>query len=757
MAIAPLYSKENPALHTVGTGSATFFGTTIESDWFAVALTAGATYQFALQGAGNGAYSGLTGTADRRVASLSLYDAQHKFIPDGYADTGAWANLPALPFTPAASGTYYLQAQGMASGGYVLHSRVTTPDDFGSSAARHGSLALGATVDATLGLANDRDWFALDLSAGTLYQFALVDKSGRAPTDMWLDLVNANGGSVAWAGQATGESRLALSGTPETTGRYYLEAFSLAAAGNYSVTASAIADDFGANVARSGRLAPGATVSGKLEAEHDRDWFEINLEAGQTYLFRTNSAAAPLEELDVYLLDPVSGATTRTREPFTAPVSGKYYLEVNAWASGPYQLTATQMAEDDFGNAAGVNAGLIVAGKTLAGTIAYTGDLDYFRMPVTAGSVYEIAYTTTGTRPYAAAGLSSTPEQVGLVEHLGNRNEGAASVSTFRALVSTELDQVSYGEAGSQYTITARLLGPDDHGDSDATATALAIGASVAGRIERIGDIDAFKIAITAGTSYVFQGSGELANSAMALSGSLMVPPKPGASFAFTASRSGEFVLYASAAAGTGSYGLTVSTTLNDLFYGSANGARFDGGAGIDTVIYSRVRADYKVERSGAGFSVSQNYSSGNDELVNVERIKFSTSAWALDIDGVGGAAYRLYRAAFDRTPDQAGVGYWIGAMDKGASLQSVAAGFVISAEFRALYGAVPTNAEFVSRLYLNVLDRPGEAAGVDFWVGVLDRGMSRGEVLAGFSGSHENVAAVATIIGNGFAYLPYA
>ena len=756
MAIAPLYSKENPALHTVGTGSATFFGTTIESDWFAVALTAGVTYQFALQGAKNGSYFGLTGTADRRVASLLLYDTQKKYIPDGYADMGAWGNLPALPFTPAASGTYYLQAQGMATGGYVLHSRVATPDDVGSTAGSHGSLALGATVDATLGLPNDRDWFAVDLSAGTLYQFALVDKSGRASGDIWLDLVNGAGDSVAWAGQATDQSRLVLTGTPETSGRYYLEAFSPAAAGNYSVTASAITDDFGANVARSGRLAPGAAVSGTLEAEHDRDWFEIDLEAGQTYLFRTASAAAPLEELDVYLRDPVSGATTRTRFPFTAPESGKYYLEVSAWASGPYQLTATRMAEDDFGNAAGVNAGQIVVGKTLTGSIAYTGDLDYFRMPVTAGHVYELAYSTTDASLYGGGSLSYMPEQFELFEHLGSRNEGAVSVRTLRAIAGGELDLVSDGVAGSRYTISASSLGLDDHGNGVRTATALAMGASVAGRIERVGDIDAFKIAVTAGTSYVFQGSGELANSAMALSGNLMVPPKPGASYAFTASHSGEFVLYASAAAGTGSYGLTVSTTLNDLFYGSANGARFDGGAGLDTVNYSRVRADYKVERSGAGFSVSQNHSSGKDELVNVERIKFSTTAWALDIDGVGGAAYRLYRAAFDRTPDQAGVGYWIGAMDKGASLQSVAAGFVTSAEFRALYGATPTNAEFVSRLYLNVLDRPGEAAGVDFWVGVLDRGMSRGEVLAGFSDSNENVAAVVAIIGNGFAYLPY-
>lgn len=45
------------------------------------------------------------------------------------------------------------------------------------------------------------------------------------------------------------------------------------------------------------------------------------------------------------------------------------------------------------------------------------------------------------------------------------------------------------------------------------------------------------------------------------------------------------------------------------------------------------------------------------------------------------------------------------------------------SAEFKALYGVNPTNAEFVTRLYNNVLHRAPEQGGFDYWTGLLDSG----------------------------------
>lgn len=123
----------------------------------------------------------------------------------------------------------------------------------------------------------------------------------------------------------------------------------------------------------------------------------------------------------------------------------------------------------------------------------------------------------------------------------------------------------------------------------------------------------------------------------------------------------------------------------------------------------------------------------------------------------MGGQAYRLYQAAFNRAPDNAGLGYWISVMDQGASLRDVSAGFTASTEFKTIYGASPTNAQIIDKLYQNILHRAGEAAGVAYWLEVLDKQQDTvAGVLANFSEGTENQAALAGLIGNGFAYTPY-
>ena len=114
-----------------------------------------------------------------------------------------------------------------------------------------------------------------------------------------------------------------------------------------------------------------------------------------------------------------------------------------------------------------------------------------------------------------------------------------------------------------------------------------------------------------------------------------------------------------------------------------------------------------------------------------------------------------MYQAAFNRAPDKAGLGFWMSHLDNGMSLQSVAKAFLESAEFQARYGALGNEA-FVNSLYTNVLHRAGEAAGVAHWVGKLEQGTARAEVLMGFSESGENVTEILKVIGNGFEYTPY-
>ena len=195
--------------------------------------------------------------------------------------------------------------------------------------------------------------------------------------------------------------------------------------------------------------------------------------------------------------------------------------------------------------------------------------------------------------------------------------------------------------------------------------------------------------------------------------------------------------------------------TGDDWFSGGVNDV-IVGGDGLDTVQYAGRRADYLVGADPIGFRVDTETFA--DFLVGVERLLFAVDAVgvALDIDGTGGTAYRLYRAAFDREPDAGGVGFWMAALDRGTSTVEVARNFLTSAEFQSLYGVNPTNTEFVDHLYANVLHRPGDQGGIDFWVGKLDEGFDRALVLAHFADSVENRQATAELIGSGFDYTPF-
>ena len=172
--------------------------------------------------------------------------------------------------------------------------------------------------------------------------------------------------------------------------------------------------------------------------------------------------------------------------------------------------------------------------------------------------------------------------------------------------------------------------------------------------------------------------------------------------------------------------------------------------------MFSGNRASYTISKTSTGLTVSST-AEGLDTLANVERLKFADTAIAYDTSGVGGQTYRVYKAAFNRTPDVGGLGFWISGMDGGVSLNSVAQGFVNSAEFKSVYGASPTNAQIVTRFYDNVLGRAADSGGYNYWLGILDSGQSSvAQVLASFSESSENQAAVIGVIGNGILYTPY-
>lgn len=211
----------------------------------------------------------------------------------------------------------------------------------------------------------------------------------------------------------------------------------------------------------------------------------------------------------------------------------------------------------------------------------------------------------------------------------------------------------------------------------------------------------------------------------------------------------------------TANQSTTYGSYFNDVIsfdwrsYSGAYSPLVNGLAGHDELT---INASYKgVSIKPGQTSVLYNKDGGNFGAVylqNVERVHFSDRSLALDTEGVAGQAYRLYQAAFDRTPDKSGLGYWLGKLDAGASLYEVAAGFVVSAEFKALNGSAPAPQALVASLYGHVLGRTAEQAGLDYWTSQLQSGaLDAAGLLASLSESAENRVLVSGQIAQGIEY----
>jgi hypothetical protein len=203
----------------------------------------------------------------------------------------------------------------------------------------------------------------------------------------------------------------------------------------------------------------------------------------------------------------------------------------------------------------------------------------------------------------------------------------------------------------------------------------------------------------------------------------------------------------------------------NDKFYdtnANSAAANVDGGLGVDTSIYSGAYSQYKVSAL-ANNTLEVKLTATNsvapkvvDTLTNVERLQFTDTTIALDIskDQTAGSGYMLYKAAFNRTPDVGGLGFWINKMDGGMSYSDVAKNFVGSAEFKTAFGGSnPSVNTLVTKLYNNVLARAPDAGGLAFWQEKLTTGWSTADVLGYFSTSAENVTNVTPLIANGIQY----
>ncbi len=101
-----------------------------------------------------------------------------------------------------------------------------------------------------------------------------------------------------------------------------------------------------------------------------------------------------------------------------------------------------------------------------------------------------------------------------------------------------------------------------------------------------------------------------------------------------------------------------------------------------------------------------------------------------------------LYEAVLAREADAAGLGFWVGVFNSGVSLEVIAGQLADSPEYQNKYGVLD-DAGFVGELYRNVFERGPEddPAGVAYWIDlIVNQGVSRTDVIVQLSISTELV-----------------
>ncbi len=106
---------------------------------------------------------------------------------------------------------------------------------------------------------------------------------------------------------------------------------------------------------------------------------------------------------------------------------------------------------------------------------------------------------------------------------------------------------------------------------------------------------------------------------------------------------------------------------------------------------------------------------------------------------------WRLYQAFFLRSADQSGFDYWYIRYWNGTALTAVSDAFAGSQEFVNRYGTL-SDEQFIAQVYRNVLNREPDGAGRAFWLAQLAGGMTRGEMMIGFSDSPEFIRGTDTL-----------
>ena len=184
---------------------------------------------------------------------------------------------------------------------------------------------------------------------------------------------------------------------------------------------------------------------------------------------------------------------------------------------------------------------------------------------------------------------------------------------------------------------------------------------------------------------------------------------------------------------------------------------KVDGGAGVDTMVYSGKLADYLIAPSaGEEFKIVSKTSSTvklTDYLKNIERLQFFDSTVAIDINGNAGITAKILGAVFGKESllNKNYIGIGLSFLDSGWTYDNLAVLALDAA-------GAKTNDQIVSLLWTNVIGFKPSAADKAPFIALLENGMTAGALAhmaadTSFNTSNINLVGLAQ---TGIEYIPF-
>ena len=201
----------------------------------------------------------------------------------------------------------------------------------------------------------------------------------------------------------------------------------------------------------------------------------------------------------------------------------------------------------------------------------------------------------------------------------------------------------------------------------------------------------------------------------------------------------------------------TISLLVNDIIKGQPGTDFFDGGVGIDTLVYSGPIEQYTIKKSGARFVVSESTGSDDtDYLISIERLQFSNAKLALDLDGHAGDATKLIGCLLGQEylQDKNLVGVVIDLFDQNYTKNQIASMGLSTTLYKSLAGSF-NNKDFVNHVFTNVVGRAPQVDELNTYLNLLMQGSTQADltVMAADTELNSNQIDLVGLIQNGIVY----